>query len=248
MRYFFTNLFFIALYCLYIGCQTPTKPSVVVPQPESTSNIPPVADSTTTTNNTTSEQPVVADNGSTTAVPIVAVQGVLPPDEAAKQIGTLAQNAVNAIATKNYKLLASMVSPSKGLRCTPYIYVTDGDRVLMPTQIANAANDTKKYHWGEQDGSGEPIEMTINEYFNRYVYNYEYAKNGVKISYNQALGSGNSINNHRKIYPNAIVVEYHIPQKDPQYGGMDWGSLYLIYEPNASNWELVNIAHGQWTS
>lgn len=188
--------------------------------------------------------------GEPTATPKAdMVKGQLPPNEAQKIIESTAQQAVAAIATQNYQALSAMIDPAKGLRFTPYTYISGKEVSLSPQEVAAAAGSTKIYHWGEFDGSGEPIDMTIKDYFARFVYNYDYAKKAQSITYNQPVGKGNSVNNQREKHPNAIIVEYHIPQNDPKYEGMDWGSLYLIFEQDeAAQWKLVNVAHGQWTS
>lgn len=83
-------------------------------------------------------------------------------------------------------------------------------------------------HWGDYDGSGDPIPQ---------------------ISYNMILGKGNMINNVFSVYPttSAITVEYHYPGLDPQFQGMDWTSLRLVYENSGTQWYLVAIVHDQHT-
>jgi hypothetical protein len=255
MRYFFA-LPLAALFSLLLSCETRNTtshtPTETLPQTSTTSN--PSNNTNTPNTNTQTTDTAKTENGAanpnvgTSSNPSSpAPSGVLSAAEAQKAVATTAQNIVNAIATHDYKTLSGYVSAQKGLHFTPYTHIAASDLLLTTQQIANAAQDSKTYHWGEQDGSGEPIELTIPAYFKRYVYNYDYAKKG-KISYNQPIGKGNSINNHREKYPKGIVVEYHIAQNDPQYNGMDWGSLYLIFDHNGNNWELVRIVHGQWTS
>jgi len=42
-------------------------------------------------------------------------------------------------------------------------------------------------------------------------------------------------------------VEYHFPGIDPQYGGLDWRSLRLVFQQSGGEWYLVGIIHDQWT-
>ena len=51
-----------------------------------------------------------------------------------------------------------------------------------------------------------------------------------------------------KILPGrAMVVEYHFPGFDPQYGGLDWASLRLVFQEFEGRWVLVGIIHDEWT-
>ena len=38
------------------------------------------------------------------------------------------------------------------------------------------------------------------------------------------------------------------PGFDPQYEGMDWSSLRLVIEKYNSEWRLVDLIHGEWTT
>jgi len=68
------------------------------------------------------------------------------------------------------------------------------------------------------------------------------------VTYNsETLSSGNLINNIRESYPAAIIVEYHFPGFEEKYGGMDWTSLWLVFEKQGSEWYLVGLVHGEWT-
>ncbi len=58
---------------------------------------------------------------------------------------------------------------------------------------------------------------------------------------------GNSIDNSQEYYPGAMVVEYHFPGFDPQYGGLDWASLRLVFQEFEGRWVLVGIIHDEWT-
>ena len=77
-------------------------------------------------------------------------------------------------------------------------------------------------------GSGEPIQLSFPDYYAKFVYDVDYA-NAPQVSLNHRLSTGNSIDNSAEFYPGAMVVEYYFPGFDPQYGGMDWRSLRLIF-------------------
>ncbi len=239
---FYFRLILLITAANLIGCEPTNTTNTTTTHTTSPTNVPPPTSADT---NSTSSR-----NNSTEASTLPSlVKGELPANEAQKIIESIARQAVEAIAAKNYTALSAMTDPAKGLRFTPYTYITGKEVVLNPQELAAGAGSPKKYHWGEFDGSGEPIDLSINDYFARFVYNYNYAQKAKTIGYNQRIGKGNSVNNQREKHPNAIIVEYHIPQNDPKFEGMDWGSLYLIFEQDAAaQWKLVNVAHGQWTS
>ena len=47
--------------------------------------------------------------------------------------------------------------------------------MLLPQQVSSLESDEEVYTWGLEDGIGEPIRLTGTEYFDRYVYNADYA-------------------------------------------------------------------------
>jgi hypothetical protein len=88
--------------------------------------------------------------------------------------------------------------------------------------------------------------LTFAEYFERFIYSADFA-NPEQIGYNKVLQEGNSINNIPEYYPQAEFVEYHFSGFDPQYEGMDWQSLRLVFEKVDGRYYLVGIVHAEWT-
>jgi len=152
-------------------------------------------------------------------------------------------------AIKNYDLekLASAVHPDKGVRFSPYGYVdVDKDLVFTAEKVKKLATDSTLYHWGYYDGSGEPIRLKFSDYYKKFIYDVDFL-NAEQVGYNKTLGHGNSLNNSFEVYKNSIIVEYYFSGFDPQYGGMDWRSLRLVFEKKGDIWYLVGIIHDQWT-
>ncbi len=152
-------------------------------------------------------------------------------------------------AIKNFDMekLAAAVHPDKGVRFSPYGYVeVDKDLVFTADEVKNLANDSKTYLWGYYDGSGEPITLTFRDYYRRFIYDADFV-NADQVGYNKQLGHGNTINNSFEVYKNSIIVEYHFPEIDPKYEGMDWRSLRLVFEKKNDIWYLVGVIHDEWT-
>jgi len=152
-------------------------------------------------------------------------------------------------AIKNYDIdkLADAVHPDKGVRFSPYGYVdVENNLVFTAEEVKKLADDPKKYLWGYYDGSGEPISLSFSDYHKKFIYDVDFV-NAEEIGYNKTLGHGNSLNNSFEVYKNSIIVEYYFSGFDPQYEGMDWRSLRLVFEKKNDIWYLVGIIHDQWT-
>lgn len=164
-------------------------------------------------------------------------------------IAARAGQVILALKGRDLTELSGLVHPDKGVRFSPYTYVQvveGGDLVFSATQIPGLWSDPTIYPWGIYDGSGEPIDLTFRQYFERFVYDVDFARPDV-VGFDQTVGQGNTINNIAEVYPEAVVVEYHFEGLDPQYAGMDWRSLRLILEESRGTWYLVGIVHDEWT-
>jgi hypothetical protein len=97
------------------------------------------------------------------------------------------------------------------------------------------------------DGSGEPIDLTFRGYFERFIYDADFARPDV-VGFDEEVGWSSMVNNIAEVYPTAMTVEYHFEGFEPQYEGMDWRSLRLVFEYEAGAWYLVGIVHDEWTT
>lgn len=174
----------------------------------------------------------------------------LAPKEAEQVIARRTRQVILALKSRDVVTLSTLVHPKKGLRFSPYHAVNlekDGDLVFTRRQIKSLVTSKKRYLWGEEDGSGDPIRLTFAAYYRQFVYDHDYSR-AKQVTYNSdTLSSGNLINNMRESYPSAIIVEYHFSGFEEKYGGMDWKSLWLVFEKQGNEWYLVSIAHGEWT-
>ena len=142
--------------------------------------------------------------------------------------------------------LSSYINPVSGVRFSPYSYLEETDRVFSANQIINIFADSKVYSWGEHAGSGEPIDLSFWDYYSRFIYDVDFA-NAPQMSLNGRLGGGSTIDNSPEFYPGAMIVEYYFPGIDPQYEGLDWRSLRLVFTEDNGTWYLIGIIHDAWT-
>lgn len=158
-----------------------------------------------------------------------------------------ARVAINALKDKDMEEISELVHPKKGVRFSPYGYVdVENDLVFTASDVKGLFSDSTIYVWGSYDGIGNPIELTFEDYYKKFIYDVDFA-NAEQIGYNEILGRGNTLENSAEVYTDSIVVEYHFSGFEPQYEGMDWRSLRIVFEKDKGTWYIVGIIHDQWT-
>ncbi|MGI6225629.1 MAG: BsuPI-related putative proteinase inhibitor [Peptococcales bacterium] len=174
-------------------------------------------------------------------------KGILKSEYAKKAIKETADRLIHALSVKDFECISDFVHPAKGLRFTPYTYVSpEQDVVFNVKEVQNYFKVQEHYLWGYYDGTGEEIFLTPGEYYDEFIYPEDF-KNAEKIGYNEVLSFGNMLENQFEIYQDAIVVEYYFPGFNPDYAGLDWRSLRLVFEEYEGNWKLVGLINNQWT-
>ena len=159
------------------------------------------------------------------------------------------QNVLIALKNKNYSVFANYIHPVEGIRFSPYGFVdTVHDIKLSKQKFINEAGKAEQdmILWGEFDGTGDPIRMTLNNYMQRFVYDVDFDK-PEKRKVNEFIGSGNSLNNLLSVYKNCDFTESHFSGFEKKYNGMDWKSLRLIFKERNRKFLLVGIVHDEWT-
>jgi hypothetical protein len=153
-----------------------------------------------------------------------------------------------ALKERNASRLARLVHPSRGVRFSPFAYVrSDSDVVIRPDSVGLLFTDQTRRVWGHSDGTGDPIVLTFTNYYERYVYDVDFAAAPRRAFDAPPIRSGNTPSNLRAAYPTARWIEFHFPGFDDRYGGMDWRSLWLVFEELRGRWFLVGVVHGSWT-
>lgn len=151
-----------------------------------------------------------------------------------------------ALKTKDYPALSSYVDPVLGLRFSPYAYIDSTNKVFSKEEISLFPGK-QKMRWGYMDGEDNtPILKTVDEYFDRFVYDVDFL-HAEKKAVNHFLGGGNSLNNLKDFYPACNFTEFYFSGFDPKYDGMDWRTLRLVFKTENGKPYLVAIVHDQWT-
>ncbi|MFC0559365.1 hypothetical protein [Halalkalibacter alkalisediminis] len=170
------------------------------------------------------------------------------PEEQILTLEETADTIVHLLKDHDMKGVADFIHPTDGVRFSPYGYIdVDNDQVFSAEEVKNLWEDETVYHWGSLDGTGEPIDKTFPEYYERFVYDEDYA-NAEETAVDERLGHGNTLDNTKEVYPSASVVEFHFSGFEEQYEGMDWRSLRLVLKEEDDKWYLVSIIHDEWTT
>lgn len=157
-------------------------------------------------------------------------------------------DVIDAIKNKNMDKLASYTHPAKGLRFSPYGYIdVKTSRVFTADEVKSLVENSQTYTWGNYDGSGEPINMNFNDYYEKFIYDKDFANPQI-IGNNTIVGQGNSLINIKEVYPDSYFIELHFKGFDTKYSGIDWESLRLVFQEEKGEWYLVSIIHDQWTT
>ena len=155
--------------------------------------------------------------------------------------------ACEAISRRDFTALASYVHPDRGVTFTPYSTVDfDTDLTFTADQIRALEQDQTTYVWGLEDGRGLPIQMTMAQYLDRYVWDADYTR-APELGIDQIITGGNALENLAEAYEGCRFVDFCYPSADPVNDGLDWSSLKLVFQAGEHSWYLVGIVHGEWT-
>ncbi|KOP67110.1 copper amine oxidase [Bacillus sp. FJAT-18019] len=185
---------------------------------------------------------VVWDNSAKEA----RIYPLLTPKEAEAAVSEIAKQAVTYLRDREFGKLAELAHPD-GITFSPYAYVDrKKDITLSKQQLREGFQSDTLYRWGEYDGSGKPIFMNVEDYYKKFIYTQDFVT-APWVGYNQSKSEGNTINNASSQYKGAVFVEYHFDGFHPDYAGMDWESLRLVFQLAGNSWVISGIIHDQWT-
>lgn len=158
-----------------------------------------------------------------------------------------AAKVMNLLVHKDFAALAEQIEEGQDLLFSPYGYIDTATAIKFSREkLKQAAAQQQKINWGEYDGTGEPIELTLSEYFDKFVTDKEYLKCGAN-PLNETTTVGNTVNNLKEVFPDYDFIEYYCKGSD-KYSFMDWGALRLVYKVSGDKMYLVAIVHDQWTT
>ena len=193
------------------------------------------------------------DPDTTPATPLSSADAAAEGGEAmfsAKDTAALLRSAAGvaeALKQQDYDTLARYVHPEYGVTFSPYSTVDlEADQNFTADQIRVLREDENRYLWGYSDGRGEPIQLTISQCLEEFIFSVDYTQ-APAVGVDEIVMSGNSLENLQEAYPDCRFVDLCYPGLDPAYEGLDWCSLKMVFAPTQSGWYLVGLIHSQWT-
>jgi|GEM_PF-668730 len=170
------------------------------------------------------------------------------------ELQSAADALLASMKAQDFEAVSAWVDAEQGVTFTPYSHVNfDNDLTLTADEVAGIATDSTVRHWGTYDGSGESIDLTAADYWDRFVWNADYTA-APDVTVCGVAQQGNIPENVDTAYPQGTdaasgysYVEYHYSGLDPQYDGMDWCSLKVVFHQKDGAWKLVGIIHSQFT-
>ncbi|WP_051250531.1 hypothetical protein [Paenibacillus harenae] len=209
-------------------------------------------ESDTNTNKNTNTNPDTSQPSPTSAPtpapsPEVADTGEEEDDPAPAATAQEAAAAV-MLALKDGDMieLAEYAHPDKGLLFSPYAHIDTATAKVFPAAGLPGMSDETVYSWGSFDGSGEPIELTFKQYYEKFVYDQDFMEPD-EVGVNEIKGTGNAAVNIQEVFPEGFLMDYYFSGFNAQYEGMDWESLILVLEESNGAWFVSAIVHSQWT-
>ncbi|MDN3607374.1 hypothetical protein [Kaistella yonginensis] len=158
---------------------------------------------------------------------------------------SLNDQILSTLKAKDYTRFSSYIHPEKGVQFSMYAYIQPNqDKRFTRQEFIKYAPTNIKFTWGEKDGSGDKLVLSIKDYFNNWVFNRDFTKGEYQL--NTFKGSGNSLNNLQETYAGFNFTENFLPGSE-QYSGMDWNSLRLVFEELHGTYYLVAVINDEWT-
>ena len=158
---------------------------------------------------------------------------------------SLNDQILSTLKAKDYTRFSSYIPPEKGVQFSMYAYIQPNqDKRFSRQEFIKYASTNIKFTWGEKDGSGDKLVLSIKDYFNNWVFNRDFTKGEYQL--NTFKGSGNSLNNLQETYAGFNFTENFLPGSE-QYSGMDWNSLRLVFEELHGTYYLVAVINDEWT-
>lgn len=158
---------------------------------------------------------------------------------------TLNNAVLASLKTKDYQKFANFIHPQKGVSFSMYAYVDQQkDKHFSREEFLKYIDKKTLFTWGEKDGTGESLVLSIKDYLESWVYAKDFTKGTFYL--NEFTGRGNSLNNLQKIYSNKDFTENYLAGT-AEYSNMDWDSLRFVFEEFEGSYYIIAVINDQWT-
>ena len=165
-----------------------------------------------------------------------------------EELTSLAYSVLGYISDRNYPALSRVAHPEFGVVFAPCATVNlTTNKCFQADQIAAFGSDNTLYVWGVQEGTGEPIEITVADYFTDCILCKDYF-NAPVIGVNRIVKSGNALENIVEVFPDVKFIDFHVPGGEKGSNeDFCWTSLRLGFEEYNGKLWLTVIMNSKWT-
>lgn len=189
-------------------------------------------------NNGTSETVMRSAQNRETEMPAATVSKEQLLTDANKEI-------IAALKAGDTKKLATYIHPDRGITFTMYGFIDPVTaKHFNRKEFIRYGGTPVKFTWGPLDGTGESYVRSIGDFLRQWVFAQDFSQ--TKLYINRFRGSGNSINNLQKIYPEADFTENYFEGTE-EYSNMDWQALRLVFEQYQGKYYLIAVVTDRWT-
>ena len=171
-----------------------------------------------------------------------------PSNTGNSELVAMAFSVAGSIRDGDYQTLSQVAHPELGVVFSPYATINfTTNKWFQAEHIAAFDTDTSSYVWGVYTGSGEPIELTVAEYFSLFVYDKDYV-NATVIGVNKIVRTGNALENITDVFPDVRFVDFYVHRSENDDAeARGWSSLRLGFEEHGGSIWLTVILRSKWT-
>jgi hypothetical protein len=154
----------------------------------------------------------------------------------------ISYKALFALSSMELNTLSEYVLEDSGLTISSYC----GGKYNFKKQFLKNFTKTDKtiFHFGAYDGSGEDIDLTLNDYIQKCVYTADFL-NTKPIDLIKAIQSGKTFisNDYDNIlieHPNCFIKSFHCATDE-------WKILDIVFIQYKEKWYIAEIRQRCWT-
>lgn len=181
-----------------------------------------------------------------TSITNSAVQGTADECESGS-VTDFANEVITAIEAKNGAQLAPFIHTELGVLFSPSAYVDrDESIVMMADQVTRFWHIEEKLRWGYEEGTGNPIDLTPQDYMDKYIAALELSSAAEPRVDRDTVAGTTTYNNINDIFPTSVTLEYRKRElNNADEKGEYWRAVrFVMLEENCKWWliALVNDA------
>ena len=99
----------------------------------------------------------------------------IPQELTIRSASETATSIVKSLSMKDWKGISKHIHPWRGVRFSPFASIfTDRGIVVSRGEIVEFANSDEKVIWGEDEAQGNPIKLSMNGYYKKFLYRFDY--------------------------------------------------------------------------